>query len=163
VEQIAVVACKIARGLTHKQLAFARAYVDCGNASEAYRRSYAADKLARQTIANAAHRLINAAGIKAEVARIRVEADKAASQALGLSREFVINGLMNVATLGSKLNVDGKPSATFNLSAANQALTALGKVDTLGLFVERTESTVQAKMAGMTDEELDAYIASRVR
>jgi hypothetical protein len=53
--------------------------------------------------------------------------------------------------------------APINLAASNQALIALGKIDVLGLFVERGKLELSKTMDEMSDEELDAYIAKNAK
>jgi phage terminase small subunit len=59
--------------LTPKQEAFARAYVETGNASEAYRQAYEARRMSEKAIGNEASRLLAHPGITLEVERLRAE------------------------------------------------------------------------------------------
>jgi phage terminase small subunit len=60
-------------GLTPKQEAFARAYVETGNASEAYRRAYSADKMSEKAVKVQACRLLKHPNIALTLERLRVE------------------------------------------------------------------------------------------
>jgi hypothetical protein len=148
---------KNADGLTPKQLAFCRAYVETGNASEAYRRSYNASAMKTATIGRKAMELMSNGTVTAYIAALKAEHDGAAAKALGLTREWVIDGLMKSARMG--LGEEPMPE-TCNLPSANQALIALGKVDTIGMFVERAKVDLSKTFEEKTDEELEAFIAS---
>jgi hypothetical protein len=45
-------------------------------------------------------------------------------------------------------------------SAANQALQMLGKIDMIGLFMERSKVELSKTFEEQTDDELDAFIAA---
>lgn len=60
--------------LTPKQEAFARAYVETGNASEAYRRAYDAEKMKRESIAVEACKLLDDPNVAQMVDSLKQEA-----------------------------------------------------------------------------------------
>jgi phage terminase small subunit len=60
-------------GPTIKQEAFCRAYVETGNASEAYRRAYSAGKMKRETIAVKACELLRNGKITVRLAELQAE------------------------------------------------------------------------------------------
>ena len=151
---------KDANGLTKQQYAFCRAFVETGNKAEAYRRSYAAKNMKPATIYKTSAELMKNPVVARCIASLTAETDGAAVKELGLTREWVIEGLMNVAKLGAKTDAAGDPASTFNLSAANAALTSLGKVDTIGLFVERSKIELAKTFDDMQDDELEAFIAA---
>ena len=148
-------------GLTPKQLNFCRAYVKTGNASEAYRQSYSAKNMKAETVAKRAYDLMRDGQVSGMIASLKGDADKAAATDLGLTREWVIAGLMRNAKIFAAVDNNGEPSPTFSPAAANAALVALGKVDTLSLFMERSKVELSKTIDEMSDEELDAYIAER--
>lgn len=59
------------RPLTEKQEAFCRAFVETGNASEAYRRSYDAKNMAQNTIAVKASEMLNKDNISVRLQQLR--------------------------------------------------------------------------------------------
>ena len=59
------------RKLTKKQLDFCHAYVETGNASEAYRRAYDASGMEQKTIIKRASELLGRGDIKGVVAKLR--------------------------------------------------------------------------------------------
>lgn len=63
--------------LTPKQEAFARAYIETGNASEAYRRAFDASKMKPETIKKRASELLGRGDIKGTVAELRGEVQQA--------------------------------------------------------------------------------------
>ena len=62
------------RQLTPKQEAFAFAYLETGNASEAYRRSYSVEAMDTRTAQKRAQELLHHAGVAARIAQLRTEA-----------------------------------------------------------------------------------------
>lgn len=58
-------------GVTEQQERFCHAYVETGNASESYRRSYSAGKMAAPTIARRASELMDNGAITARIATLR--------------------------------------------------------------------------------------------
>lgn len=60
-------------GLTIKQEAFCQAYIETGNASEAYRTAYAADKMKPDSINRKAKELLDNGKITARVAELQGE------------------------------------------------------------------------------------------
>jgi hypothetical protein len=147
-------------GLTPKQRAFCHAYIETGNASEAYRRSYNAENSNQNSIKRRACALMADDTIATTIEQLQSKVNEAAVKKLELTREFVIEGLLRNAQIGAQITEDGKP---VNLAASNQALVALGKIDTLGLFVERSKIELSKTFDEMTDEELDEFIASKSR
>lgn len=64
----------MARKLTPKQDAFVAAYIETGNASEAYRRAYNVENMLSTTVGHKAHILIKQGQIAAKIAEIRERA-----------------------------------------------------------------------------------------
>lgn len=60
-------------GLTPKQEAFCQAYIETGNASEAYRTAYAADKMKPESVNRKAKELLDNGKIAARVAELQGE------------------------------------------------------------------------------------------
>lgn len=155
---------KDANGLTPKHLAFARAYVETGSLAEAYRKVYSTKNLKPETVRNNAYKLMQRGDVSTMVASLRAEADKTAVKDLGLTREYVISGLMSNAKAGAK-EIQTKDGGTVpvNLAASNQAYIALGKIDTLGLFVEKSKIELSKTFDEMSDEELERYISENAK
>jgi len=62
------------RALTPKQAAFCHAYLETGNASEAYRRAYDAGNMKQGTVGRKAQVVLNHAGVAAEIQRLKTRA-----------------------------------------------------------------------------------------
>lgn len=60
-------------GLTIKQEAFCQAYVETGDASEAYRKAYVADKMKPETIHNKAYQLRQQGDVRARIEELQAE------------------------------------------------------------------------------------------
>ena len=145
-------------GLTPNMLAFCRAYIETGNASEAYRRSYNAKNMKPETVAKRAYDLMHDRQVEGMISSLKGEVDKAATKSLGLTREWVIERLMSNAEAGSKdVQLKDGGLAPFNLAASNKALELLGKVDSIALFEERINQTGEVFViaAPAEDEETD--------
>ena len=144
-------------GLTPKMLAFCRAYVETGNASEAYRRSYNTEKMKTESVGRMAHDLMSDLRVSSMIASLKGEADRHATKELGLTREWIIERLMRNADLG--FEEGGKPEGP----TSNKALEQLGKIDTIQLFVDRSKVTIEKTFDDMTEAELDAFIAKNAK
>lgn len=79
--------------MTPKQEAFALAYVETGNASEAYRRAYNAENMSERAIAVEASRLLGHPAVSLKVTSLR----KAAEERTGITVDRVLNELGRVA------------------------------------------------------------------
>lgn len=110
--------------LTPKQEAFALAYVETSNASEAYRLCYAAEKMAVNSVNREAHALLNNPKVAARVATLRGNL----AQKSMLTLEDHIEKLKE---LRDAALADGK------YAAAVSAEMARGKV--CGLYVEKVD------------------------
>lgn len=64
----------MADGLTPKQEAFAQAYVETGNASEAYRRAYDAGEMKRTSLVVEASRMLDHPNVALRIGELRGEA-----------------------------------------------------------------------------------------
>ena len=110
--------------LTQKQEVFCLAYIETGNASEAYRRAYAAEKMKPESINRKAKELMDSGKIAARIAELRAPAVAKA----GITLEQHLADLQRLRDLAE---ADGK------YSAAVSAELARGKAS--GLHVERVQ------------------------
>lgn len=114
--------------LTPKQEAFVSAYLETGNASEAYRRAYDCGGSSDAAINVNACKLLK----NTKVALRLQELQERAAAKVVLNRAWVLERLMSNAT---------KAAAAEDYTASNKALELLGKVDELQMFVERSNVT----------------------
>jgi len=112
--------------LTPKQESFVLAYIETGNASEAYRRAYSQKGMSEKTVNEAASRLLKNSKVAARLTALRAPAIEKA----GITLEKHLDDLMRLRNMAVK---DSK------WAAAIQAEIARGKA--AGLYVERTELT----------------------
>ena len=111
--------------LTPKQEAFVGAYIETGNATEAYRRSYSAANMTENALNVEAHRVLNNPKV---ALRLQVLQERAAAKVV-LSRSWVLEQLMDNATKAKGAN---------DFNASNKALELLGKTDEIGgMFTDR--------------------------
>lgn len=114
--------------LTPKQEAFALAYVECGNASEAYRRSYdVGPETKPETIWPAASRILADSKVRARVAELQEEARALA--------------LVSVGTLTQELE-EARLKAMDEGKGASAAVSAvMGKAKLHGLLIDKVAQT----------------------
>ena len=110
--------------LTEKQENFCLAYIETGNATEAYRRSYDAENMAEATINVKAKELIDNGKIAVRIEELR----KPVRERAQITLETHLNDLKRLRDLAE---ADGK------YSAAIAAETNRGKAS--GLYVEKVE------------------------
>lgn len=116
--------------LTPKQEKFCLAYVETGNASEAYRRAYDADNMKPETINETACRLLKNPKIAARVASFhQTAAEHALVSVLSLTEELEEARLMAHSL--------GQPSAAVSAS--------MGKAKLHGLLTDKLDATVKEK------------------
>lgn len=126
--------------LTIKQENFARAYVETGNASEAYRRSYDCEGSNEETIQRNAHTLIQDTKIATMVDSLKAE----------ISAEFQVN----VGSITSEL-VEAFEMAQENSQAGHMVSATMGKAKLHGLILDKQQITANnADLQTMTDAEL---------
>lgn len=155
--------------LTPKQNKFITVYLATGNATEAYRQAYNCENMKPETINRVAHDQLKNSKIAARLNKVE---EKAFEEQVDL-RTWVLTRLkrnaamaMGEAPIPYSVTKDGETtSKTFvkvDHNAASKALELLGKTDGVNMFIDRSEVDVQTKYAGMSDEELDDYIAERL-
>lgn len=141
--------------LTAREVVFVNHYVRTGDAAQAYELAYG--KKGRGA------RLLKNPDVQSEIIRLQDLACTAAA----LDRAFVLDRMMMLARMMcgeiphmvETLDQDGEVIAKQGTRCvvpgeARQILTQLGKVDELGLFVERQQVDHEMNFAAMTDEEL---------
>ena len=112
--------------LTPKQEAFALAYVETGNASEAYRRAYNAVNMKPEVIANKASALLKRGDV-----RVRVEM----AQAKAVERhETTVDDILRELEEARALAAGGEKPQPAAMVAAS-----MGKAKLLGMLTDKTE------------------------
>lgn len=116
--------------LTSKQEAFALAYVECCNATEAYRAAGYSPGQSDKTATEAASRLLKNSKVAARIAELRAPA----AQKAGITLETHLQALADLRD---------KAEQARQFSAAIAAEIARGKAS--GVHVEKSEQTVTTK------------------
>lgn len=116
--------------LTQKQEDFCLAYIETGNATEAYRRIYNASKMLDSSINRKAKELIDNVKIAARIEEIR----SAAAEAVGLTLQQHLDDLKRLRDMAESSEKYGP---------AIQAEIARGKAS--GLYVEKLEHSGEIK------------------
>lgn len=115
-------------GLTPKQEAFALAYVETGNASEAYRRSYNAEKMKPETVNRTAKEQLDNPKIAARLAELK---------AAHVERhEITVDDLIRELEEARSIAMAGERQQPAAMVAAS-----MGKAKLLGLLMDKTEVT----------------------
>ena len=115
-------------GLTPKQEAFALAYVETGNASEAYRRSYNAEKMKPETVNRNAKALMDNNKVATRVQELR---------AAHVERhEITVDDLIRELEEARSIAMSGERQQPAAMVAAS-----MGKAKLLGLLMDKTEVT----------------------
>lgn len=116
--------------LTQKQEAFCLAYIETGNATEAYRRAYNAANMADATVNRKGKMLLDMGKIRARIEEIR----RVAAEAVGLSLQQHLSDLKRLRDMAE---------ASEKYGPAIQAEIARGKAS--GLYVEKLEHSGEIK------------------
>ena len=113
--------------LTPKQEKFCYGYMETGNASEAYRQAYNAEKMRPDTVNNKAYGLLQKGGIRARLDELRAEHKK--------RHEITVDTLVAELEEARKL--------AFETDKAAAAVSAtMGKAKLLGLVVDKQETAI---------------------
>ena len=137
----------MAKQLTQKQINFCHKYIECGNASEAYRFAYNAENMKQESIAVNASKLLSDANVSLMVQNLRAKAQEEA--------------VLTVQDLIKELEEARIAALTAQTVQASAAATAtMGKARLLGLDKLITENTTTHSFEDVSDEELDARLKS---
>src|SRR5208282_4570181 len=158
--------------LTKKQEDFVLAYLETGSAAQAYRRTCRHNGN-DETIRKAATKKIHEPKIARRAAALRAAIVNPILKRISIDRELIITQLLEQLEISMgrrlvKIKVYRKSAdkieeievSQYNATAALRALELLGKIDTIGLFVERSKVDITSRFDAMTDDELDEFIAS---
>ena len=127
-------------GLTPKQEAFALAYVETGNASEAYRRSYNAEKMKPATVNRTAKELLDSPKIAARLAELK---------AAHVERhEITVDDLIRELEEARSIAMAGERQQPAAMVAAS-----MGKAKLLGLIVDKAENKNDNRTTVLFDAE----------
>jgi len=125
--------------LTPKQEAFIRAYLETGNASEAYRRAYITGKMKPSTIWRNAHALLGNNKVATRLAELQSAAQKRHDVTLDSITAFLFEDRELARERGQS-------------GAAVAATMGLAKLH--GLIIDRSERGKPGEFADMSDAEL---------
>lgn len=138
--------------LTPKQEAFALAYVETGNASEAYRRAYNAEKMKPETVNRTAKGLLDNRKIATRVAELQAE--------------HVERHKLTVDDLLAELEQARQAALTAETAQSSAAVAAtMGKAKLLGLDKQVIEHTgkgggpIAQRIVSVTDEQVAKAVA----
>jgi len=111
--------------LTAKQDAFALKYVECGDASEAYRHAYDAESMKPSTIHSKACLTLKVGKVGARVAELEAKKTDIAESKLSITLEQRMDWLKQIVEAGLSKYEDQSSEKYHSLSAANQAVSTL--------------------------------------
>jgi len=151
---------KTANGLTIKQEAFAKAFVELGNASDAYRRAYDADTMSTKTVWEAASRLQTKSKVAARIAELQAKiAEKHEVTVDKIVGELAKLGFSNMQDY-MKIDSNGVPRLDFReMSRAKSAAIAEMTVeefaakdgDEAGVGVRKVKFKLHDKRSALVD------------
>ncbi len=128
-------------GLTPKQEAFALAYVETGNASEAYRRSYNAEKMKPETVNRTAKELLDNPKIAARLAELK---------AAHVERhEITVDDLIRELEEARSIAMAGERQQPAAMVAAT-----MGKAKILGLVQDKVDARLTGPDGGPIEHSL---------
>lgn len=131
-------------GLTPKQLNFCRAYIETGNASESYRRSYNAENMKPETVKRKAHDLMDVGNVRATIDKLRAKSAERHE--------------ITVGTLTEMLWEDRQGARDAQqFAAAISAVKAAAQLH--GLIIDKKDISLRSTVGNMNDDELDRFIA----
>jgi phage terminase small subunit len=139
--------------MTPKQEAFARAYVETGNASEAYRQAYDAENMKEDTIWKRASELLQHGEVAGRIGSIQQAAQK--------RTEITVEKLTQMAMEAYEASkIKGNATGQMQTAAMVKASEFLGKLH--GLIVEKREIKNVSSAEDLDDSELaDLAMAGR--
>lgn len=123
--------------LTQKQEAFCLAYIETGNASEAYRRAYSAGKMKPETVSRNAKALLDSSKIATRLEAVRQPAVEAAQVSL----------VLHLARLD---DLSRRAEAAGQFGAAIAAETNRGRA--AGFYTERIDHTTRGEKLPVSAE-----------
>ena len=115
--------------LTQKQENFCLAYIKTGNASEAYRQSYNAEKMKPETINEASSRLLADSKIATRVKELTSKVEKKAIMSATERMELL-------SLIANNVTFDKDGNAGFN--DATKAIEILNKMD--GIYIQKNQT-----------------------
>lgn len=128
-------------GLTPKQEAFALAYVETGNASEAYRRSYNAEKMKPETVNRTAKEQLDNPKIAARLAELK---------AAHVERhEITVDDLIRELEEARSIAMAGERQQPAAMVAAT-----MGKAKILGLVQDKVDARLTGPDGGPIEHSL---------
>lgn len=136
------------QGLTSKQQLFVMHSFSGMSDADAYRAAYNTSNMTEMSIRGCAADVANHPLVKAKLANLQVERDKQTSLAPGITREWVIQGIKEIAT-----------DSTAKQSTRLAAYIALGKTYAAPVFKEPEQSDAKP----ISTEDMDKRILELLR
>jgi len=171
--------------LTIKQENFCNYYIETGNASEAYRRSYSCDKMKDETVNVKASELLNNGKITVRVEQLQAELqkrsditkDEAVKSLTNIARTCISDILMAKGKSISMKNINalpyeirlciksikaGKNGITVEMYDRITAIDKLSKMLGWDTPYQIEANVVHSKFEGWSDEQLAEYIKGKI-
>jgi hypothetical protein len=139
---------KDADGLTPMRRKFVEEYIKCGNASEAYRRSFSAKNMKDTVVQQNASKLLRDNHVSIMIRKLTAKTVAKAEKKLDISIETTINDLNDAMRFAKEC---GNPGALVS------AVVARAKV--LGHVIDKKEiTTISQSIEELSEDELDELI-----
>ena len=121
--------------MTQKQENFCLAYIKTGNASEAYRQAYNAEKMKPESINNKAYEVMQNVDITSRIKELRDIATQSAIMSVSERKELLTKIAQNVT-------YDKEGNAGFN--DATKAIDLLNKMD--GIYIQKNQTEISGEV-----------------
>lgn len=130
-EGASVMARKNEFGLTPNQHNFTLKYVECGNASEAYRHSYSASKMSQVVVANESCKLLKSRDVAVMVAKLQKEAKERSEITVDKKKAWLEEVIERSLQHESARDEEGNAIGDYKFDATNvvKAINELNKMD----------------------------------
>lgn len=127
--------------LTPKQEAFAQAYVETGNASEAYRRSYSAANMKPEVVNNKASELLKKGDVRVRVAALQAKAVE--------RHELTVDDIIRELEEARTFAMTGERPQPSAMVAAT-----MGKAKVLGFIKDKVDASLTGADGGPVQHSL---------
>lgn len=134
-------------GLSKKERDFCDAYIDCGNLTEAYRRSYDVRTVAPDHVRYLARDLFKKSHIRTTVNRLRQEDIAKRANSREITLETTVNDLTDAAEFAKACD---SPNALVSA--------IMGRAKVLGHVIDKKDISINGTLRSMSDRELREFI-----
>lgn len=134
-------------GLTVKQESFCNYYLECGNASEAYRRAYSCKKMKDETINRTAFDLLNNHKVAARLKELRAEMQRRSD----ITKDEVVGILADIARANVVDAIESRTNGVFTTVVVKDVTALPLSLQRAILSIKSTDKGYELKMYNKID------------